>query len=392
MKYAVVLLLLSSAVWADELQDAQRAQVELLRAEIASQTQLRAFELLDELVYGWLKEPPFSVATPTVLADVTVPVGLSTGLHAQVENHLVALLTKNPRVNVQLVHCPTCTAWVFHAGKQGSIVSRGFERPDALKQAGIVSGSRHALFLDFEAEGASLVLRVRVTSLEPSLPIVFARTLSSATSAPALLRSQERLTSAEDARTEYIDALAGRGPVTVPLRLGVRTYASNPDMGVQLTPAPFIWLQGGAEVAFSSNKAWLASATLGISWAPQSHVGFLAHARLLRLIGTSSSLTAPDVYIFGGGSVLFFSGSNSLIFREGRPTIDDVLASQRGGTPTATLGAITLGLEVRMKQRLGLSVFAESLPYLDVAQAIGSYINLGIVRFHSLGVEVNFWF
>ena len=54
------------------------------------------------------------------------------------------------------------------------MVTRGYDDPEALAQAGVSSGAKHALFLDFEAEGASLVLRARITTLDQSLRIVSA--------------------------------------------------------------------------------------------------------------------------------------------------------------------------------------------------------------------------
>src|SRR5688500_18378594 len=76
---AVLLLvaLLPASASAAELdpKESQRAQVETLRAEVAGQLQLQAYDLLDELVFAWLKDPPFALQTSLVLADVSVPVG-----------------------------------------------------------------------------------------------------------------------------------------------------------------------------------------------------------------------------------------------------------------------------------------------------------------------------
>ena len=116
---------------------------------------------------------------------------------------------------------------VVHSGLKGTIVSRGVDEPEALSAAGALSGARHALFLDFEAEGSALVLRVRITSLEADLPIVYAKTLATTTSSPALLRSPEHLKSAAEARQEYADALRGLAAYAAPLRICVRSYAQD---------------------------------------------------------------------------------------------------------------------------------------------------------------------
>jgi hypothetical protein len=380
----------SLATAADPTAEARRAQLEALRGEIAGQLQLQAFDLLDELVYGWNQQPPFAAETPLVLADVSVPVGFGSGLQALIENHLVELLTKNPNSHLVLTHCPQCTSIVVHSGKSGTIVARGFDEPQALSQAGAGSGSHHALFLDFEAEGAALVLRARITALEQALPIVYAKTLSTSTSSPALLRSPEKLKSAEEARKEYLDALTGRGPITVPIRLGLRSYAQSPSQSV--APMPFFWLNVGVEVTFNQARAWLAEVNLGATWAPGSHAGWSAQARISRLLtGSVSSLTWPDVYGYVGVGFLSIYGQGSLIFREQIPTVEELLADSKND-PHSLFGIITFGVEVRVKNRIGLGLFIESAPTLNLANGIGRYLDLGILAFHTLGGEVTFCF
>ena len=45
-----------------------------------------------------------------------------------------------------------------------------------------------------------------------------------------------------------------------------------------------------------------------------------------------------------------------------------------------------------MKNRIGVGVFLESLPALNDAPTVGDYLDLGLIEFHSLGVEVSFCF
>jgi len=386
------LLLLTLPAWAADpsLADEQQAQVEALRGEVAGQIQLQAFDLLDELVHGWTQQPPFPLDTAVVLAEVSVPVGFGSGLQALVENHFAALAINNPRTRVKLVHCPQCTASVVHSGARGTIIARGVDQPEALARAGALTASRHALFLDFEAEGASLVLRTRITSLEPALPIVYARTLSTSTSSAALLRSGERLKSAAEARQEYLEALQGRGTFVVPLRLGVRTYASG-DGTVRVPP--FLWLQLGAEAALSQARAWTASFSVGASWAPQLHTGLLVQTRISRLLsGSVASLTHPDVYAYVGGSIISISGQSALLFRDRVPDLQDVLAGTQGTAPRTTFGAIQVGLEVRVKNRIAAGAYLESMPTMNNAPALGTYLDTGILQFQSVGAEVSFCF
>ena len=357
---------------------------------MAAQIQLQAYDLLDELVFGWNQEPIFGVATPLVLADVSVPVGLGTGLQALIENHMVALLAKNPRTRVFLVHCPPCTSLMVHSGVKGTVISRGVDEPEALEKAGTASTSRHALFLDFEAEGSALVLRTRITSLERTLPIVYARTLSTTTAAPALLRSGVNLKSAAEARQEYLEALERRGSYLVPIKMGVRTYATGRE---RITLPPFVWLQAGVETSLSQAQAWTGSLTLGVSWAPELHVGWFTQGRIARLLsGSVKSLTHPDLYAFLGGAVFSIHGQSALLFRDEIPNVETLIAQARGTDPSTTFGSFQIGLELRVKNRIGVAAFLESLPTMGNAPAIGAYPGPGIVTFHSLGVEVSFCF
>jgi hypothetical protein len=394
---ALTLALVSSSSWAaasPEVAEAQRAQMEKLRAEVAGQIQLQAYDLLDELVYGWTRQPVFELETPVVLADVTVPVGFGSGLAALLENHFADLVVKNPRTRLTLAHCPQCTAVMVHSGAKGTIISRGVDQPEALAAAGALSGARHAIFLDFEAEGSALVLRARITSLEPALPIIHARTLSTSTSSPALLRSGDQLKSAAEARKEYLDALQGRGVFTVPLRIAVRSYASSNASPV--AAMPFIWLQVGTEVALTQARAWTGTFSVGVTWMPQLHTGFMAQARISRLLtGSVASLTQPDLYVFMGGSVISIHGQGARVFQNQVLTLEDLLSNipQLAVDPHATFAAFPIGLELRIGNRIGASVFLESAPALNDAPSVGNYLNLlDILRFHTMGAEVTFCF
>lgn len=391
LQLAALVALVALPAWAaEDTQPSQQQELENLRREVAGQLQLKAYDLLDELVYSWSQQPPLPTETPMVLADVSVPVGFGTGLEALLENHLVGLLLKNRKSNVVLVHCPQCSAMVVRSNAKGTIIARGFDEPQTLAAAGAQSSAQHALFLDFEAEGAALVLRARITELNPKLPIVYAKTLTTTTSSAALLRDGENLKSAEAARKEYLDALQGR-IWGVPVRVAVRAY--KPGAGQQVAPAPMLWLQGGFELAFSQARAWLASVSLGVSWAPQLHVGFQAQGRLGRLLtGNTTSLTYPDVYAFVGASVMLIQGRAAVTFSDDVPTIDQLTSPIRNAEPQAVLGAVQTGFEVRVKNRVGFAVYIESLPGITTDTNLGRFLDLSFIKFQTLGFEVMFCF
>ncbi|MEL6347258.1 MAG: hypothetical protein AAFV53_29350 [Myxococcota bacterium] len=383
--------LLGTALAATPTEQAQLAEMDRVRADVADQVHLAAYDLIDELLYGWVQKPPFAAPTPVVLAGVTVPVGLGTGMEALLENHIAAVLTKNPTTNVQLVHCPSCTAVVVHSGPEGTVVSRGVDSPEVLAKLGEDTG-KHALFVDVEAEGAFLVLRARMTRLEPDLPIVYSHTVATSASTPAMLREPDRLKSATEAREEYIAALHDRGPVTIPLRLAIRQYA-RPN-GNQATGAPpFLWLQTGVELGSSDALVWTSSIIVGYSFIPQAYQGLMGQARIGRLVtGRTRSLTRPDLYVFIGTAAISIWGPATASFRERRLTADEIITDQDQDDPRNTFGALHAGVDLRINNRIGMAVFLETLPALRDSPNLGEFITIGNFDFQTFGAEVTFCF
>ena len=378
------------AAAASPVTEAQQVELERVRARIANQVHLYAYDLVDELVWGWAQEPVFDTPTPVVLAGVTVPVGMGTGLQALLENHIAATLGANPTTNVQLVHCPQCTAVVVRSGPEGTVVGRGVDDPAVLERLGAETG-RHALFVDVEAEGAFLVLRARLTRLTPDLPIVWSHTLTTSASSPALLREATALKSAEDARAEYLGVLTGRGPFQVPVRLAVRTYA-GPEEGLGTSPPPFLWLQTGVELAATQARAWTGGLIVGYSFIPQAYQGFMGQVRVSRLItGRSRSLIRPDLYLFLGGSVNSVWGPATAPFQEDPVTADQILAAADQEGPRTAFGGLQIGLDGRVGNRIGVSAYLETLPSLANSQNMGRYLQIGFA-WQSFGTEVTFWF
>jgi len=370
---------------------AQQAELARVRSGVAAQVQLSAYDLVDEMVHGWVQQPVFARPTPVVLASVTVPVGLGTGMEALLENHLGAVITQNPSTNVQLVHCPSCTAVIVHSGPEGTVLSRGVDNPEALA-AVAETGGRHALFVDVEAEGSWLVLRARLTELSADLPIVWSRTIATSAATPALLREPDDLKSAADARAEYLDTLRDRGPVLVPLRLVIRSY-ERPNNRQAVGAPPFLWLQSGVEMATTEGRGWTSSLLVGYSFIPQAYQGLMGQARISRLVtGRVRSHTRPDVYLFAGAAAMSLWGPATAMFRRRRLTADELLTDRDGDPPRNTLGAYHVGLDVRLGNRVGASAFLEGLPYLRRSPNLGEYVTIGTFEFQSLGTEVSFWF
>jgi len=372
----------------------QAAQVERLRRDMTNQLHLQAFDLLDELVYSWTQNPPFTTNTAVVIADVTVPFGFGSGLEALIENHFVDVVMKHGESHVELAHCPACHAMTVHSEAKGTVISRGLDQPGAMKAAGATTGAQHALFLDFEAEGAALVLRATITTLDDHLPLVYARTLSTSTSSAALLRSGDHLVSAEQARQEYLDALQQRGPIVVPVRVSVTQFATPEEGNGGIPPFPLAWLKSGAELAINNSRDWTGSLVIGGTWIPVLYSGFLVEARVSRLLtGSAVSLTQPNLYLFAGGSLVTLNGPTALTLRDEVPNVADLLAAGTGATlQITTFPTLQAGLDLRIGNRLGAGFFIESTPTLANAPGIGRWLDFGILQVHAIGGEVSLCF
>jgi len=380
---------LPSVGQAQDPTETQEAGAERLRAQVASQVQLVAASLLDELVFQWNEAPPFEANTPVVLGGLSVPYGLGTGLEALLENHLYELLLRQPRAHLKPVHCPACTGMVVQSKPEGTVLARGFELPGALARIAPNPNVKHVLFLDFEAEGSNLVLRAKLTALEEGLPIVAAKTVTTSTAAPALLRDPRNLKSASEARREYTDLLRGRDRFFFPVRATARIYASPKDGAA---PSPFVWFDVGAETFFTQEQQWGGGVSLGLTSLRGLHEGWSVGAHAVRLVsGATRSLTRPDVYLVAGGSILDMKGQNVRPFLRDPTSAAELKNQLDGKEPRATVATWRVGMELRIKNRFSAMLFGEAVPTAN-NKALGSYVSLGPMSIRCVGLEAGLWF
>jgi hypothetical protein len=376
--------------------DVERAQVEQLRAQMAGHLHLRAMNLLDELVLGMKQAPPVQEVTRVVVADVTGPFGYGAGFEALLENHLVDLLLGHADARLQPVHCAACRAVTVHSSSKTTVLARGVDQPEVLAQLG-ATGATHALFIDVEAEGGDVVLRAQLVALQPGLPITWARTLTSSTSSDALLRADERLVTAAEAKQEYLDALRQRGRLTPVTRVALLQFFPNTGerfdpitgefLGLAVPVAPLYWLGGGAELSFTNNREWLASLSAGGSFLPGLYTSVIVQARLARLVGDVASLVWPNVYLIGGASLVGILGNEASKLRTPSGTIAVPNENDLHAWPS-----IHLGVDVRFGQRLGMALTLEQAPTLYGRDSIAPIGPAWPVQAHALGVEVGLWF
>ncbi|MBI5544290.1 MAG: hypothetical protein HY901_10400 [Deltaproteobacteria bacterium] len=118
----------------------------------------------------------------------------------------------------------------------------------------------------------------------------------------------------------------------------------------------------------------------------------MAQGRVSRLLsGSTTSLTQPDLYAFAGASIISIRGQSALLFDNKVPSADTVIAAALGADPQVTVGTFQVGLELRVKNRIGVGVFLETLPAVD-SSSIGPYLDLAFIQFESVGAEVSFCF
>ena len=389
--------------FADDSASAEEAiQLAETRAEVAAELQLMAADLLDEFVFGLKTNPVFAGRANVVLAGVAVPYGYGAGLSAFLENHLAELIIQNRDTGIDLIHCPDCTALVTHSSPNGTVMGRGLQLNEVLARTGANSVAKHALFIDFEAEKSQLVLRGRITEIRNNLPIVYARTIANSTTSPALLRQSANLKSAAEARSEYLAVLRERPFFSFPVRVSVFNFAVpddrvNPTTGRLptsglVTVPPLVWFLVGAEAAFSQSRVWTAEFNLGITNQIDSHDGWMAGGRFSRLIsGRMRSLTEPDLYLVLGGGVLSLRGNSAAAFRKSTLNLAEVLSDRNLSQSRASFASYRLGLEARVKNRVSLSAFLESMPAFSDSANFGKYLDAGL-SFQTAGMEVGFWF
>jgi hypothetical protein len=151
-------------------------------------------------------------------------------------------------------------------------------------------------------------------------------------------------------------------------------------------------LQSGVELGANDARAWTASLLAGYSFIPQAYQGLMAQARISRLVtGRARSLSRPDLYVFVGGAVVTVWGPATAPFTNDALTTDQIIASLEGEDPRNSFGALHVGVDLRLGNRIGVSTFLETLPSLGNSPNLGDYLNV-VVGFQSFGAEATFWF
>ncbi len=349
------------------------------RGSSAMTIQFMAADLLDELVYGWTKQSPLGMKSARVaLMGVSVPVGLNAHLASLLETHITELLIKNPQAGVIPVYCGACVAITSYSISNRTVIARGAEIPELAET--LKTQADYALYLDFEGQGAQLVLRAHIVSLADNR-IVYGRSLAIDSGQPPLLRRSPNLLSAEDARDEYIDILESRKRLNLTLGLRVSIIRTKG----QVLMAPFVWGSVGMETFINHRKKWLADLKLGVSSIKNEHNAWQLSSRVYRLLNADQvDLMAPDVYVYAGLSYWEISGQQAVIFQDkSQVSPGSIAAKLRNGTydPKAHNTGFILGIEVRLADFMRLGCFVETFGNQSANKNLKT-------DFHSYGFEL----
>lgn len=348
---------------------------EVIRMDI----RLMGADLVDEMIYDWKKQPPSREALPLVVAELVAPVGLDDRFQVEMENRLSEVLRFNPDVSVSLVHCSLCTRMIAKSTPQGTILARGIDQPEVLTELEREMPGRKALSLHFEAAGRELQLRAHIFELTPPQKIVWSKTYSTSMSARRALQSPTHLVGIDEARKEQDDIIAGRTTLQVVTRPVLRIFNSA-DPAIQVAPIPFV--EQSVENQLMPDRAVTSALTLGFASLKDSLSAWTVGGHVAKMLG-SPSLTMPDLYMFFGVHYIRMRGPTASAFSsEGE--ILYLKAIKPTAEPKASLGVFRLGLEVRIKYRLGMLAFLENYPTLKQSKTVETKSVLGL-SYQALG-------
>lgn len=341
---------------------------------------LMASDLVDEVVYSWLKTPPFASATPLIVAEITAPIGIDHRFDETIENHLFDLLRANPSLPLTLVHCSSCRQWFTVTTPEKTVIGRALDRaegPDVLRDL----PHAHALSLHFDVVGNDLILWAEIFEIAPPRKIVWAKRLSHSTSTRPLLQEPGHLVSIEQAREEQRQLLKGHDTLQAVTRFPIRNYLANATgRGAEIPP--LIFLEQSFEAILLPRRNQRVGLSLGLTSLRGSLEGWSFGAHYLALLGRREpSLIHPDLYLRTGVTYLRLEGPGSLVFSQNQLDIARLANNQE--EPRASLTAWQIGLEAHIKYRFGLAVFVEYVPALNESQIIRT--ERFLLPFHGYG-------
>lgn len=340
-------------------------------------------DLVDEMVYSWLRSIPVAGPTSLIVAEINAPVAIDQRFDEEIENHLYEVLRANPRLPVSLVHCALCRQTMVVSNPKRTVMGQALNMPEGqelLKQYPHL----HALSLHFDVVERELVLWAEIYEVAPPQRVVWSRRFSTQTSARALLREPGHLVSVAEAREEQKRLMTGHDRVQTATRFVVRTFApGNSGVGNQVEIAPLLFLEQSIDGVLSPNRNKRVGLTAGLTSVKGSMQGWSLGLGYSQLIGRSEpSLYQPDLYFRVAATYLRLEGPGAGIYSANQLDIAKMIDATED--PRASLMSYQIGLELFAKYRFGIGAFLEYTPALDSSPTIAT--RHALVPYHSIGV------
>lgn len=340
---------------------------------IFTDIRLMGADLIDEMVYSWKSSPPLNMKKGVVLTEITAPVGLDDRFSVFVENRLYEILQLNKDLPIELVHCTVCQQYIVKSTPKGTMISRGIDQPEVLKNLLEAFPDKIGLSLRFEAEGRELVLRATFFELDAKQKIVWARSYSTSMSARRVLRDGAPLVSLETARNQQRQILAGKDPLEITTRFTVSMFSGK--AGNTVAPLPFF--EQSFEAVPLPRRNLRAAFTAGFISLKDSLEAWSVGGHVAKLMGAKSpSLVNPDYYWFLGLNYIRMRGPGAEVFNAGE--IDVARMLDRGIEPKASITNWRLGVETHIKYKFGMLAYLQYSPQLKKSEIINTTSVLGI--------------
>lgn len=351
---------------------------------IYSDLRLLASELIDDMVYSWLKEPPVAANMSIVLADISAPVGVDARFNDLIENRLYELFSKNPDLSLKLVHCSACQQWVTITNPHRTILQRGVDQPEALKGFLLLSPNALALSLQFEAREREIILLAHIFELTGSQKIVWAKRFSTHMGLRQTLREANPLLSLNEARQIQNQILEGREPMKLVSRFHVHNFQSQSKLGAI---PPLLFAEQSVEGEVLPWRKQRLGLSVGMTSIKDSLSGWSLGGHYSQLMFRETpSLIYPDLYWFFGLNYMRLTGLGAAVF--GEDQIDLAKLLKENEDPKTSHTIYQIGFEVFIKHRFGMNVYVEYFPALKNSKVIQE--QSFIFPYHALGTGMVF--
>ena len=353
------------------------------QAPIRLDLRLMASDLVDDVIYSWLQNPPVSGPADFIVAEIDAPIGIDKRFETDIENHLFELVRANPRLPISLVHCAVCRQWMAVSGPKRTIIGRALEQPEGQEQLSHYP-HLHALSLHFDVVGTDLVLWAELYEVASPQRVVWSQRYAHATTARVLLRDPNHLISIPEAREEQKRILAGRETIQAVTRFPIRTFKGAGSTGGATQVAPLLFLDQSLEAILSPHRNKRAGLSLGVTSIKGSMQGWSFGTSYQQLLFRDEpSLTEPDLYLRAAVTFMRLEGPGAAVFSGNQIDVAHLINSN--DDVRASLTTYQIGLEAHIKYRFGVSVFLEYIPQLEESQVIATQHLL--IPFHSIGVS-----